>query len=272
MKYEIFQVRLPKGANMFVEVGVMHHDHLVHAMMAEALVPCVAANFSTPVENVKVVSAGFCSEGFPFTCWGNSDSLNLSSRGDTDSMILAKTMLNFENVHITGYDEIRTPMRNIAQNCSVSLELLRNQTYLLVNDISCPSFTNHTLHVVEAPARLQYLGPSINAKNKPVQLFREVKDYGVMYDNILALTEQQMESVFVENKIVSQIARAGAVVMVVDDIVGTYIVERMIDPYPLSDFHDEIEVTVVHAQTKTPHVITGSLTELAAKLHLDSEG
>lgn len=57
---------------------VRFNEHLVHADVAEAMLPCIALSYSVPKENVRVLGAGFVRDTLlGVTCFGESDSLNV---------------------------------------------------------------------------------------------------------------------------------------------------------------------------------------------------
>ena len=268
MKYEIFQAQLAGDANMFVEIGVLHHDHLVHAIVAENMLKAVAESFNTPVENVKVVAAGFCSEGFPFTCWGESESMELSSRGNVDAAILCKSMLHFEDVAISPYDKIRWAYRNLADaNCSAIVEL-RQQKYVLVNESFLEEFGTDKSHVVPAGIFLEYVAPSLDDDGEAVHIFRGTEENG--NTRLLCFKDRHMASVFLDTPIIRELLNVTAFAMQDDD--GEMIVcmlHSMADTYPLTTDHDEFIVVAKTGKERRTVTIEGTLAEIAQKMNVE---
>lgn len=66
------------------------NEHLVHADVAQAMLPCIALSYSVPVEDVRVLGAGFIHDTHVLgaECYGESDSLNVKSRGALDAKII----------------------------------------------------------------------------------------------------------------------------------------------------------------------------------------
>ena len=65
------------------------NEHLVHADVAETMRPMIATSYSVAVEDVRVVGAGFVRDTLlGVECYGESDSLNIKSRGEKDSFVL----------------------------------------------------------------------------------------------------------------------------------------------------------------------------------------
>ena len=272
MKYEIFQAALPGEADMTVEVGVMHNDHLTHSVVAAAMLAAIAECVSTPVENVSVVSAGFCTEGFPVRCWGKSESLNMSSRMETDEHVLMSSMLRFEAKPHSTFEAIDWCHANAVRNRTEDFKALKEKVFLLANDLKLEVFGTGCFETVDAVKRMVYLGPSVNEACRPVHLFKFIQLYEVTHTRIFAFTEQQMCSVFEETPTTKAILYTNSCAMEgVNKQMGVYQFGTLFDPYPLTDDHDDIRLEMICLKTKKTHIVVGTLSEIAAKLNLDVE-
>lgn len=69
---------------------VRFNEHLVHDDVAKALIPCIAISYNVPEEKVRVLGAGFIHDTHAIgpECYGESDSLNVKSRGALDAKII----------------------------------------------------------------------------------------------------------------------------------------------------------------------------------------
>lgn len=68
---------------------VRFNEHLVHADMAHMMIPMIALSYSCCMTDVHVLGAGFVvNELMGPTCFGESDSLKVHSRGEDDQIIM----------------------------------------------------------------------------------------------------------------------------------------------------------------------------------------
>lgn len=94
MKYIVMEVKMPKGGTL--EIPFVFPDIIVHAMMAQVAKPLCEATWPGCI--TKPIAAGnFCSLDLTCECGDWSETLNLYSRGDTDSQLLR--MADYGGLH-----------------------------------------------------------------------------------------------------------------------------------------------------------------------------
>lgn len=65
------------------------NEHLVHADVAQLMIPVVAMSYSCCMTDVHILGAGFVDHGLlGEECFGKSESLNIVSRGEEDAIIM----------------------------------------------------------------------------------------------------------------------------------------------------------------------------------------
>jgi len=270
MKYEVFQVQ---KANMMFEVGVMHHDALTHADIAKALRPSIAETYSTTLERVVVVGAGFCSDGIPFQCWGSSDSLGISSRGDADEATLTSSMLNFQNVKVSPFDKISCVMGNVSQTCAHAIVEMRRKTFVVGHQFSAYNIESEDYADFEEGMLLRYKGPSLDAEGETVNLFAvdSSSKYYADYEGIYCLTNQNMMHIFEDSEIVRRLSRTQTGVALLDNKPSVVEIHGIVDPWPLTDDHEDFRARYSLLGDSQVLVKIGSLKEILEFFNIEMD-
>lgn len=269
MKYVVFKVK--KAASMF-EVGLMFHDALTHSDVAEHMATCISITYNTTFDAVTVVGAGFVSEGLTLKCWGHSESLNISSRGLADEQALTSSMLNFEHAERSPFDQVSCVINNMAQTCAVDLQKMREQSYVVGRAVEGTDITDGMLAFLFEGMRLNYVGPSINSDDLPVHLFQAVdKTDREDFHGIYQVRESQMSGIFCDGPEIRALTKERAcAIRISDHETKVATIVGVVDPYPLTEPHDEYRVyyQLLGEDTRHHHV-EGTLEHLCQYFNID---
>ena len=277
MKY--FVMRVDNSAHELVfELGFMHHDHLTHADMAEAVLPKLAEVYNVPQESVTVVGAGFCNDGLPLKCWGHSDSLNVSTRGRADEDVLTSSMVNFQSAPHSGFDLMDSVNNNMSMTCMGHMQAMRDRRFVCLGETKCRDvrFYRHSLATTTV---LQYGGPSLDTTGRPVhQFYLDAEDsdnehYEYYESDDYARTFQiqprDLKTVFADSELVRRFAKlinaSDWVRVEVEGEIHRCRVVQVLDKWPLTDDHDEIVVELIDAEENKMRIV-GSLTDLGDQI------
>lgn len=270
MKYEIFRVN---KQGLTFEIGLMHHDALTHADVVEHMKVCVSSTYETTFDEVEVVGAGFCTEGFPIKCWGHSESLNISSRGDADELVLISSMLNFQNVKVSPFDRLCSGLANVSQTSSIDHRKMREKIYVVGRELEVCDIREDGMAYFEQGMLLRYVGPTLDADGDPAYMFRvdSTSKYSADYGSVYLLTDNNMGHIFEDSEIVRRLARMQSGVVLLDDKPHVVSIHGIMDPWPLTDNHDEFRA--VYSLLGDDQVLTkdGSLKQILDFFHIEMD-
>jgi hypothetical protein len=272
MKYEIFEVT---KEDLKFEIGLMHSEQLTHADVAETMQICLSTTYNTTFDGVKVVAAGFCSAGLPVKCWGHSESLNMSTRGDIDELVLMQTNLNFENVYDSDFDSIKNVLRNFSQTCGAAVGAQWNSQFVVGHEITAYNLMDGDFVEFEEGMLLRYKGPTINADGQPAHLFAvsSVSKYYADYDGIYSVDHRMLRGVFHDSPLIRKLAKMQSGVVLVDDVPQVVNITSISDPFPLTTDHDQVIASYIPlgGGSLEQRLFTGTLQQIAEHFHLETE-
>uniref|UniRef100_A0AB39CER4 Uncharacterized protein n=1 Tax=Pseudomonas phage HRDY3 TaxID=3236930 RepID=A0AB39CER4_9VIRU len=272
MKYEIYQV---SKQGLTFEIGVMHSDALTHADVAEHMKVCISATYDATFGSVDVVGAGFCSEGLPIKCWGHSDSLNLSSRGDADEMALASSTLHFNNVKVSAFDRISSVAGNLSQTCGLDIRKMREQIFVVGHQFSAYDIATEDYADFEEGMLLRYKGPGLDADGDVIHMFAvdSGSKYYADFDGVYCVTEKDMRCIFEDSEIVRRLARvqSGVVLFGPDKTPQVVTIDGIVDPWPLTDNHEEFRAIYSFLGQEQKLTTEGSLRAILEFFHIEMD-
>ena len=270
MKYEIFQVT--KGDMQF-EIGLMHHEQLTHADVAEHMQVCISMTFETGFDDVKVVGAGFCSSGVPVKCWGHSESLNIHTRGQADELVLMASMLNFESVPTDDAEMIRNVLQNFSQSCGVMVSKAHNQLCIVGHEIVGFDLATGESADFEEGMLLRYRGPTLNADGRVAHLFvvdSSSKYYGD-YDSVYSFSASNLFGIHKDHPMLRKLAKVQCAVINVDGVAKAVNIHGVIDLWPMGEPHDQMMAYYVLLGGGEKQKFHGSLEQMLEFFNLDGE-
>jgi len=270
MKYEIFQIT---KSDMTFEVGLMHHDALTHADVAEHMQICIACTYDTTTEDVKVVGAGFCSSGYPVTCYGHSESLGISSRGYADENTLNSSMLQTRDANPGPFDMVSTLLNNFSDTCARPMLRLTQQRYIVGREVRAFNMIDENYVDLFVGMRLEYVGPSLDGEGAAVHIFKVAPDsegYEDFRDGIYTVSDIWMMAIHVDSPEIRKLTRESCRAVMVDGAISVANLVAIVDPFPISEPHDQL---VAHftllGDEKEVIQHKGSLEGLCRYFHID---
>lgn len=275
MKYITLQAH--KG-DMLFELGLTFHEMFVHADIAEDAKKRMAEMYDIAVEKVTVVGAGFCTTGLlGFSCFGTSDTLGISTRGSADEAVLESTNLNIKSPPYSGFDLISSVLHNFEHSCYTQVKEMQAKEFIITSDTEVLNGRNE-MRYLDAGTRLIYRGPSFGYAARAVHLFHLNEnqpahtDYEAGdYDEVYQFLPSAMKVVFERSALIDRFAEAIAkneTVFLDNDQRGRIV--RFDDPWPLTDDHDEMQVSFRGtASDSVVQVMKGTMAELAKRFEFD---
>lgn len=270
MKYEVFEVTKD---DMKFEVGLMHHDQLTHADVAEHMQVCISMTFNTKFDDVKVVGAGFCSSEYPIKCWGHSESLNMHTRGRADELALSSTMLNFDSVPADDAALIRDVLDNFALSCGQQISRMHNELFVVGHEINGYDLLTRDSAEFEEGMLLRYRGPTINADGRVAQLFvvdQSSKYYGD-YDGVYSISGANLFSIHKDGPLIRKLAKVQCAAITVDGETKAVNIHGVIDLWPMGEPHDQLMAYYVLLGGGEKQKFHGSLEQMVKFFNLDGE-
>lgn len=270
MKYEIYEVTKD---DLKFEIGLMHHEQLTHSDVAESMQVVISMTYNTRFDDVKVVAAGFCSAGLPVTCWGHSESLNMSTRGDIDELVLMQNNLNFENVYDSDFDKIHNVLHNFAQSCGPQIERQHGQKFIVGCEITGYGLVEGDFVEFEEGMILRYKGPTINASGRSSHLFSVDTEskYSADFDGIYCIDKSMLRGVFKDTPLIRKLAKIQSGVVLVDDVPQAVNITGILDSWPLTTDHDQMLATYVPLGGGDQQKFFGTLQQIAEHFHLETD-
>lgn len=269
MKYEIFEVT---KEDLKFEIGLMHSEQLTHADVAEAMQICLSTTYNTTFDGVKVVAAGFCSAGLPVKCWGHSESLDMSTRGDIDELVLMQTNLNFENVYDSDFDSIKNVLRNFSQTCGAAVGNQWNNQFVVGHEITAYNLLDGDFVEFEEGMLLRYKGPTLNANGHAAHLFSvsTTSKYSADFDGIYSVDYRMLGGVFKDSPLMRMLAKMQSGVVLVDNVPQVVNITSIRDPFPLTIDHDQVIASYIPLGSGTleQKLFTGTLQQIAKHFNL----
>lgn len=277
MKYITLQAH--KG-DMLFELGLTFHEMFVHADIAEDAKKRMAEMYDIAVEKVTVVGAGFCTTGLlGFSCFGTSDTLGISTRGSADEAVLESTNLNIKSPPYSGFDLISSVLHNFEHSCYTQVKEMQAKEFIITSDTEVLNGRNE-MRYLDAGTRLIYRGPSFGYAARAVHLFHLHEnqpantDYEAGdYDEVYQFLPNAMKVVFERSPLAERFAEAigkNETVFLDNDQRGRIV--RFDDPWPLTDDHDELQVSFRGSATDSVvQTMTGTMAELAKRFEFDVE-
>lgn len=272
MKYEIFEVT---KEDLKFEIGLMHSEQLTHADVAEAMQICLSTTYNTTFDGVKVVAAGFCSAGLPVKCWGHSESLNMSTRGDIDELVLMQTNLNFENVYDSDFDEIKNVLRNFSQTCGAAVGNQWNNSFVVGHEITAYNLLDGDFVEFEEGMLLRYKGPTLNESGHAAHLFAvsSVSKYYGDFDGIYSVEQRMLRGVFKDTPLARRLAKVQSAVVMTDGGPQVVNITAIHDPFPLTTDHDQVIASYIPlgGGSLEQQLFTGTLKQIAEHFNLETD-
>ncbi len=270
MKYEIFEVT---KEDLKFEIGLMHSEQLTHADVAEAMHICLSTTYNTTFDGVKVVAAGFCSAGLPVKCWGHSESLNMSTRGDIDELVLMQTNLNFENVYDSDFDKINNVLRNFSQTCHSEVGRQIDKLFVVSCEIPAYGLLEDDSAIFEEGMILRYKGPTINRDGKAAHLFTvaPASMYYADFDGIYSVEQSMLRGVLHDSPLARKVAKLQSCAIVVNGEPQVVNLHSVLDPFPLTVPHDQMIVIYVPLGGGEQQKFVGTLEQIAEFLNLNGD-